>query len=363
MPAFIHIKTTPGGPHHLRSARDRHQKKPGVLAVESGRPITNESAWIRGQPCRRPSLQPRIRPRPSGRAVDRGRHLLTGLDSPSASPFRPEFWRSPIRGPWLTSFLGTLLVPAIAVVAVTGFIDHWAHYPQFAGNDGVGPSGDIPVLFHFPTSWPSWSYAVTQGIHVTLGLMVIPFVLAKLWSVMPKLFQRPVVRNVAGALERISLLALVASVLVEFATGILMMEEWIRGGLRPQRRPLLRRLGVRDPVRAACLHQAPDGAPRLSGTRRSEALEGEPGSDQAGAAGRWRARAHQPGRCDDQPPWTARHGRRRVVDHPGASKSESRSAARSGAWRCSHRAAAFTGPAPTTSRSPTPRRGPRSPQR
>lgn len=153
----------------------------------------------------------------------------TGLDSPSASPFRPEFWRSPIRGPWLTSFLGTLLVPAIAVVAVTGFIDHWAHYPQFAGNDGVGPSGDIPVLFHFPTSWPSWSYAVTQGIHVTLGLMVLPFVLAKLWSVMPKLFQRPVVRNVAGALERISLLALVASVLMEFATGILMMEEWIVG--------------------------------------------------------------------------------------------------------------------------------------
>ena len=126
---------------------------------------------------------------------------------PLVAPFRPEFWRSPMRGPWLTSFLGTLLVPAIAVIALTGFIDHWAHYPQFAGNDGVGPSGDIPALFHFPASWPSWSYAVTQGTHVTLGLMVIPFVLAKLWSVMPKLFQRPVVRNVAGALERISLLA------------------------------------------------------------------------------------------------------------------------------------------------------------
>jgi DMSO/TMAO reductase YedYZ molybdopterin-dependent catalytic subunit len=146
-----------------------------------------------------------------------------------AAPFRPEFWRSPIRGPWLTSFLGTLLVPVIAVVAVTGFIDHWAHYPAFAGNDSAGPAGDIPALFHFPASWPSWSYAVTQGIHVTLGLMVLPFVLAKLWSVMPKLFQQPVVRNVAGALERISLLALVASVLVEFATGILMMEEWITG--------------------------------------------------------------------------------------------------------------------------------------
>jgi hypothetical protein len=112
---------------------------------------------------------------------------------------------------------------------LTGFIDHWAHFPEYAGNDGVGPAGDIPVFFHFPASWPSWSYAVSQGTHVTLGLMVVPLVLAKLWSVMPKLFQRPVVASVAGALERISLLALVASVLVEFATGILMVDDWTAG--------------------------------------------------------------------------------------------------------------------------------------
>ena len=140
---------------------------------------------------------------------------------PTPNPINPMFWRSPIRGPWLTSFLGTLLVPAIAVMALTGFIDHWARYPELIGNGTVGP-----VLFHFPASWPSWSYAATQGTHVTLGLMVLPLVLAKLWSVMPKLFQRPVVTNVAGALERISLLVLVASVLVEFATGILAVEDW-----------------------------------------------------------------------------------------------------------------------------------------
>ena len=142
------------------------------------------------------------------------------------NPTNPMFWRSPIRGPWLTSFLGTLLVPGITVIALTGFIDHWAHYPELAGNSEVGLGGDIPVLFHFPASWPSWSYAVTQGTHVTLGLIVLPLVLAKLWSVMPKLFQRPVVKSVAGALERISLLGLVASVLVEFATGILAMDDW-----------------------------------------------------------------------------------------------------------------------------------------
>ena len=62
---------------------------------------------------------------------------------------------------------------------------------------------------------------MTQGAHVTLGLMVLPLVLAKLWSVMPKLFQRPVVTSVAGAVERISMLMLVGTVLLEFATGIL----------------------------------------------------------------------------------------------------------------------------------------------
>lgn len=121
----------------------------------------------------------------------------------------------------MTSFLGTLLVPAIAVIALTGFIDHWAWYPSLRGNGTFGPE-----LFHFSASSPSWSYALTQGTHVTLGLMVLPLVLAKLWSVMPKLFQRPVVTSVAGALERISLLALVASVLVEFATGVLLSEDY-----------------------------------------------------------------------------------------------------------------------------------------
>ena len=145
---------------------------------------------------------------------------------PKSNPTSRTFWRSPIRGPWLTSFLGTLLIPGIAVIALTGFIDHWAHYPELGGNGTVGPSGDIPVLFHFSASWPSWSYAVTQGIHVTLGLMVLPLVLAKLWSVMPKLFERPVVTSIARALERISLLALVASVLVEFATGILSVDDY-----------------------------------------------------------------------------------------------------------------------------------------
>ncbi len=150
---------------------------------------------------------------------------------PARGPFSPQFWRSPIRGPWLTSFLGTLLVPAITVIALTGFIGHWASDPELAGNAAFGPTGDLPVLFQFPASWPSWSYAVTQGTHVTLGLMVLPFILAKLWSVMPKLFQRPVVTSLAGAIERISILMLVATVLLQFATGILEIDAYELPGI------------------------------------------------------------------------------------------------------------------------------------
>jgi len=113
-------------------------------------------------------------------------------------PFCAEFWRGPLRGPWLTSFLGTLLVPAIAVIAVTGFVSHWAYYPELPGNATTPPGSDIPVLFHIPASWPSWSYAVNQGLHVTLGLITLPLILAKLWTVMPKLFQRPIFSSFAG---------------------------------------------------------------------------------------------------------------------------------------------------------------------
>ena len=145
---------------------------------------------------------------------------------PRHSPFSRQLWRSPIRGPWLTSFLGTLLVPAISLIAVAGFVGHWAHHSELGGNGTVSSGSDIPALFHFPTWWPSWGYALSQGTHVTLGLMTLPLVLAKLWSVMPKLFRRPAATSLAQMLDRISLLLLVATVLVQFATGILAVDDF-----------------------------------------------------------------------------------------------------------------------------------------
>lgn len=53
------------------------------------------------------------------------------------------------------------------------------------------------------------------------GLALIPVVLAKLWSVAPKLFKWPPARSVAQILERLSLVLLVGGLLFTVVTGVL----------------------------------------------------------------------------------------------------------------------------------------------
>jgi DMSO/TMAO reductase YedYZ molybdopterin-dependent catalytic subunit len=136
-------------------------------------------------------------------------------------PFRPGFWRSPLRGPWLTSVFGLVLLVGITIVAITGFVSYAAYEPRLPGNDMTPEKGLLGFyLFEWPTS-PVWLYRVTQGAHVILGLTLVPVLLAKLWSVIPKLFAWPPVRSPAQALERASLLLLVGGAVFEFVTGIL----------------------------------------------------------------------------------------------------------------------------------------------
>jgi DMSO/TMAO reductase YedYZ molybdopterin-dependent catalytic subunit len=152
--------------------------------------------------------------------------LRERLAEPPPGPFRPGFWHSPLRGPWLTSLLGTILIPAILIIALTGLISQDAYHPELGANDLAHPSTDIGPLIQFPTSFPSWTYAFTQGLHVTVGLITIPLLLAKLWSVIPKLFEWPGVRNAAHAIERLSLLLLVGGALFEFGSGVLDVENY-----------------------------------------------------------------------------------------------------------------------------------------
>jgi DMSO/TMAO reductase YedYZ molybdopterin-dependent catalytic subunit len=142
-------------------------------------------------------------------------------------PFRRSFWRSPIRGPWLTSVLGLLLLAGIPVMFVTGLLSYAAYDPGLSYLNDLTPGKGWLGFYLF--SWPAhpaWLYRVNQGVHVTLGLMLVPIVLAKLWSVLPKLFAWPPVRNPAQAVERLSLFLLVGGVVFEFATGIVNIQQW-----------------------------------------------------------------------------------------------------------------------------------------
>jgi DMSO/TMAO reductase YedYZ molybdopterin-dependent catalytic subunit len=134
-------------------------------------------------------------------------------------PTRESFWRSPLRGPWLTTTLGSLLLPLVLVVGATGFVSNAAYQPAL-GRNALLPSGGLqPFGFGWPAS-PSWLYALNQGVHVTVGIAAVPLLLAKLWSVAPRLFTWPPLRDPAHAIERLSLVGLVGGAIFEFVTGI-----------------------------------------------------------------------------------------------------------------------------------------------
>jgi DMSO/TMAO reductase YedYZ molybdopterin-dependent catalytic subunit len=157
------------------------------------------------------------------RAADAARHPAA---HPPPGPFRPGTWRSPLRGLWLTSILAVVLLGGLTILAVTGLLSYAAYDPLLPGNDQTPGAGLLHFyLFSWP-SHPSWLYRVNQGVHITLGLALLPVVLAKLWSVLPRLFAWPPVRSLAQILERVSLIMVVGGVLFEFATGILNIQNY-----------------------------------------------------------------------------------------------------------------------------------------
>lgn len=109
--------------------------------------------------------------------------------------------------------IGRWLGAAFVVCFITGLISHFMqHPPGWLAND-------IP-------SRPAWGYRVTQGLHVASGIAAIPLLLAKLWTVYPRLFEWPPLRSVRHALERLSVAVLVAGAVFELATGLLNTAQW-----------------------------------------------------------------------------------------------------------------------------------------
>jgi hypothetical protein len=72
---------------------------------------------------------------------------------------------------------------------------------------------------HTDLPWPTRPvslYRFTQGVHVLSGITAVPLLLAKLWSVYPKLFERPRLRTFP---ERCAILVLIAAAFFELVTG------------------------------------------------------------------------------------------------------------------------------------------------
>jgi DMSO/TMAO reductase YedYZ molybdopterin-dependent catalytic subunit len=132
-------------------------------------------------------------------------------------------FRSPLRGPWLTTVIGSILLVGVTIVAVTGFLSQAAYMPQL-GHNAIVPVA-LPLTFDWPTS-PAWLYALTQGLHVNVGLVVIPLLLVKLWSVIPRLFVWPPVGSPSAAIERAAIALLVGSAIFELATGVVNIQNW-----------------------------------------------------------------------------------------------------------------------------------------
>lgn len=142
--------------------------------------------------------------------------------APPPGPFRAEFWSSPLRGPWLTAVLSIVLLVGFVLVTATGLLSYAAYNPDLKGGfTDLTPNKGFLGFYLFP--WPTrpvWVYWLNQGIHVIGGLVLIPVLLAKLWSVMPRLFAWPPAASVAKALERGSLFLLVGATMFEIVTGV-----------------------------------------------------------------------------------------------------------------------------------------------
>ncbi|MGP3972159.1 molybdopterin-dependent oxidoreductase [Streptomyces sp. 6N223] len=122
-------------------------------------------------------------------------------------------FRGRLHDPRTATAIGRWLGAGIAVCFLTGLISHGLQTP---------PGWLAP---HLPTR-PVWLYRVTQGLHVATGIAVVPLLLAKLWTVYPRLFVRPPVRSVRHALERLSIAVLVSAALLEVFLGLMNVSQW-----------------------------------------------------------------------------------------------------------------------------------------
>jgi len=118
---------------------------------------------------------------------------------------------SPVHDERTAAVLGVALGVSFAVSFVTGVYSHLLQHPV----------SWLPI----PTR-PVGLYRVTQGLHIATGIAAVPLLLAKLWSVYPKLFTWPPARSAGHAVERLALVPLVCGSAFMLFTGVANIERW-----------------------------------------------------------------------------------------------------------------------------------------
>jgi DMSO/TMAO reductase YedYZ molybdopterin-dependent catalytic subunit len=128
-------------------------------------------------------------------------------------PLREGAFPSRLHDERTATLLGVALGISFLVCFLTGLVTQFAQHPLDLG------------FLSMPAS-PGWLYRLTQGMHVATGTLAVPLLLAKLWTVYPRLFTWPPIRNVAHAVERISLLPLVAGSIFQLGSGLANGAHW-----------------------------------------------------------------------------------------------------------------------------------------
>jgi len=114
-------------------------------------------------------------------------------------------FRSALHETRSAAVLGMALGISFGTCFATGLLSHLIQHP--------------PGWFTWP-SRPAGLYRVTQGVHVVTGFVSIPLLLAKLWTVFPRFWTWPAVRNVAHAVERLTLVPLVGGAVFLLYSGV-----------------------------------------------------------------------------------------------------------------------------------------------
>ena len=119
--------------------------------------------------------------------------------------------QAPSRNPRTAVAIGRLLGSAFIICFLTGLYSHFIQNP-------------LPGMAFLTR--PTWLYQVTQGVHITAGILCFPLIFAKLYAIYPLLFQTPPIKGFLHFLERASIALFVASSLVEMVIGLLNTFQW-----------------------------------------------------------------------------------------------------------------------------------------